>query len=94
MSFRKTVFYISNCSCFLMIKVSCIAVSCQVLLCLSISGLGVIFITSYVWLIKLPLPFLVKPASVVLDVSYRTISRGWALTYICMSRTETPFLFA
>lgn len=43
MSFRKIVFYISNCSCFLMIKVSCIAVSCQVLLCLSISGLGVYF---------------------------------------------------
>lgn len=47
---------------------------------------GVIFIKSYVRFIKLPLPFLVKPANLVLDVSNKAISRGWALTptHLCV----------
>lgn len=40
MSFRKIVFYISDHSCFFVCKVSCIALNCEVLLCLSVSGLG------------------------------------------------------
>lgn len=67
-------------------KVSCIALNCWVLLGLSASW-GVIFITSFVWLTRLPLPLLVKPAHLVLDVSHKAISRGWALTptHLCVT---------
>lgn len=59
--------------------------------CFSVSW-GILFITSSVGLIKLPLPFLIKPASLLLDVSNKAISRQYQ--HICVPEPEIASLFA